>query len=537
MNARTESPRPTISSLHGIVASAHFQASQAGARTLAAGGNAFDAAVTVASCLNVAEPFMSGLAGMGFATMWVAAEKRVRVLDYVPPVHKSFPEGKYTERGQLLRGGQAVGLPANLAGWCKISETYGKLPLEKALEPAVKLAAEGFGVAEFGAQLISEASAELSKNSVFGAAFAENYPYAKGLKVGDIIRQPQLAESYRLIGKEGPAALYRGVLGEKLTRHVQSIGGTMTMEDLAAVEAVWRDPASITYRGLKIHIPPPPCEGFQFLLTLRLLESADVAKLEHNGVQHLDLVMRAIRLAAGVRIANSYATPEKLAEILSEPFVEKLRERLHSGKPIKGQTEQWMAEAPEGEDPGHTTSFSIADKDGNMICVTQSLGAAFGSGVVVPGTGICLNNFLYWADVQPGSPNRAAPGRALPMCMSPSISTKDGVPVLALGTPGSYGILQTQAQAMVQHLDFGLPLQDAISAPRVRLWDGTVAEVEPRVAPGVMDALRERGHDAKPFAVPYAMHAGGMQAIRRNPETGLMTGAADPRRDGWVVGV
>ena len=297
---------------------------------------------------------------------------------------------------------------------------------------------------------------------------------------------------------------------------------------------VWREPISATYRGLRIHVPPPPCEGFQFLLTLRLLEGFDIAALEPLSADHLDLVIRAIRMAAGVRIADNRPDEARLRAILSDAHVEALRDRLRAGGGIEGPTEQWTSEPPPGGDPGHTTSFSVADREGNLVCITQSLGSVFGSGVAVPGTGVVLNNFLYWADVQPGSPNRASPGQSLAMCMSPSISTRDGVPCLALGTPGSYGILQTQAQAFVSHLDFGLALQPAIDAPRARLWDGRLVEIENRVAPEVLAALRERGHDARPFPTPFTMRVGGMQAIGRG-DAGRLSGAADPRRNGAVV--
>jgi gamma-glutamyltranspeptidase/glutathione hydrolase len=182
----------------------------------------------------------------------------------------------------------------------------------------------------------------------------------------------------------------------------------------------------------------------------------------------------------------------------------------------------------------HTTSFSIGDRDGNLICVTQSLGSPFGSGVVVPGTGLCLNNFLYWADLNPASPNHTSPGDALPMCMSPTVSLRDGKPVLALGTPGSYGIMQTQAQAMVQYLDYGLPLQDAIEAPRARIWDGRLVEPESRIAPAVLKELGARGHDIQ-LGEAWTMRVGGMQAVAVDPATRAMTGACDPRRDSYVA--
>lgn len=531
--------RPTISSLHGMVAAAHPLAAQAGARILAAGGNAFDAAAATAAALNVVEPFMSSLAGMGSATMWVAAERRVRVLDFVPPVPASFPAERFSERAQMERGAQSVAPPGNLAGWCELNRAYGRTPLDRIMAPAIALAEGGFPLAAFGVEEFNATVPELQARPQLYPAFAANYLPGGNTTValGDILRQPALAATLRAIAANGPDHLYRGALGERIVGHLQKLGGTLDMDDLAAVKPVWKEPLAVPYRDRLVHVPPPPCEGFQFLLTLRLLDGFDLAALGRDSVEHLDLVYRAIRLAAGVRIARNNPSPEALAEILSDASVEALRGRLRDGRPVEGPTEQWMAQVPAGEDPAHTTSFSIADREGNMICVTQSIGSPFGSGVVVPGTGLTLNNFLYWADVQTGSPNRARPGSDLPMCMSPSLSTRDGEPVLALGTPGSYGIMQTQAQAMVQHIDFDLALQDAIEAPRARLWDGRAVEVENRLPAATIAALRERGHAITAFDTGWTMRTGGMQAVARDPATGLFTGAADPRRDGYVVPV
>lgn len=529
--------RPTMSSLHGMVAAAHPLAAQAGARLLASGGNAFDAAAATAAALNVVEPFMSSLCGMGFATMWVAAEKRVRVLDFVPRVPESFPLERFSQRSDLERGALSVAPPGNLAGWCELNRAYGKASLEAIFAPAIALAEGGFPVAEFGVAEFNEQEPLLRARPDLYAHWAKNYLPGgdRSIALGHILRQPDLARTLSDIAAKGPDHLYRGALGETITAHLKAQGGTLTLADLARVEPIWREPLAARYRDRLIHVPPPPCEGFQFLLTLRILDGFDLSGLDRDGAEHLDVVYRAIRLAAGIRIAHNNPKPEKLAELLSEASVEKLRARVRDSRPIEGPTEQWMPEAPAGGDPAHTTSFSIADREGNLICVTQSIGSPFGSAVVVPGTGLTLNNFLYWADVQPGSPNRSQPGSELPMCMSPSLSTRDGLPVLALGTPGSYGIMQTQAQAMVQHLDFGLPLQEAIEAPRARLWDGSAIEVENRVAQETIAALRQHGHDIKPFDVGWTMRVGGMQAVAVDPATGRLTGAADPRRDGYVA--
>jgi len=526
--------RPTISSTKGVVAAAHPLAAQAGARLLAQGGNAFDAAAATAAALNVVEPYMSGLAGAGLATCWVAAERRVKVLDFVPCVPQRFPVERFKVREDLARGPLSAGVPGNLAGWAELVRAHGRKPLGDAFAPAIALARDGFPLVEFNVDETNAHGPALQRHS-FGTEFARVYMNGgSSVKAGSVLKQPDLAVTLEHLAAQGPQFLYGGALGQAIMAHLEALGGYMTMADLEAVEPRWKEPIAVTYRGCAVHVPPPPCEGFQFLLTLRILEGFDLARLERNGADHLDIVYRAIRLAAGVRINHNNPPPQELARLLDEDQVAMLRARVRDGRPIAGPTEQWMEPPASGEDPGHTTSFSIGDAEGNLVCVTQSLGSPYGSGVVVPGTGVCLNNFLYWTEVNPKSPTRTMPGADLPICMSPSISTRDGVPVLALGTPGSYGILQTQAQALVQYCDFGLSLQDAIEAPRARLWDGRFVQVEGRIAPEVIAALRARGHDAQAFS-DWTMKVGGMQAVAVDVGLGVITGAADPRRDSYAV--
>jgi gamma-glutamyltranspeptidase/glutathione hydrolase len=526
---------PTIASLHGVVAAAHPLAAQAGARMLASGGNAFDAAVATSAALNVVEPFMSGLAGLGLATCYIASEGRVRALDFVPPVPSRFPVERFRRREDVQRGALAVATPGNLAGWCELLRTYGKLQLKDVLAPAITLARDGFPLIEFGVFETNGTAPEIKAHAALHGLWADTYTGGKGrVEQGFILRQKDLANTLETIAAEGPDHLYRGALGRSVVAHLEALGGCLSMDDLGAMRPVWKEPITASYRGLTVNVPPPPCEGFQFLLTLRILEGLGLGTMQRNGVEHLDSMWRAIRLAAGVRIAHNNPAPAKLAELLSDANVEALRRRVRDGKPIDGPTEQWTEPAQTGAAESHTTSLSVADREGNTICITQSLGSPFGSAVVVPGTGLCLNNFLFWSDVNPKSPNLTKPGSSLPICVSPSISTRDGLPVLVLGTPGSYGILQTQAQAFVQHLDFGLPLQEAIEAPRTRLWDGRKVEPETRIASSTLEALRQRGHDIMP-GEDWTMRVGGMQAIAIDRATGAMTGACDPRRDGYVA--
>jgi gamma-glutamyltranspeptidase/glutathione hydrolase len=458
------------------------------------------------------------------------------VLDFVPPVPSRLPVARFSRREELQRGALAVATPGNLAGWAELVRAYGQRPFAEALKPAIALAADGFGLAEFGAAEFNEQTPLLRAHPLLFEEFARNYALdSSPVAVGRIVRQPQLARTLERVAADGIGHLYGGALGEAVVAHLTRLGGCLTLEDLTGVKPLWKDPLVARYRHLAVHTLPPPSEAFQFLLTLRVLERFDLARLERNGVAHLDTLWRTIRLAAGERIANNLPTPERLARVMGDDNCRRLEARVRDGTPIEGPTEQWTA-APDDRCQGehHTTSFSIADRAGNLVCITQSLGSPFGSGVVVPDAGLCLNNFLFWADINPRSPNRTRPGSALPLCMAPSIALSADKPVLVLGTPGSYGILQTQVQALVQHLDYSAPLQEAIEQPRARLWDGRRVEVEARFAPAVLQELTARGH-AVELGEPWTMRVGGMQGVAIDPATGLMTGACDPRRDGYVA--
>ena len=526
--------RPTITSRHGMVAAAHPLAAAAGARILGNGGNAFDAAAATAAALNVVEPYMSGLAGRGMATVYVAKERRVRSLDFCSAIPKGLPIEKLNNREQLLRGPVAVGSPGNLGGWCEMVDSYGSKKLPELFAPAIKLARDGFSLIEFNVEEMGGGvNGELRRHDKLYPEWSRVYMggiEGGQVKLGAVLRQPDLARTLEALAGEGPSLMYGGALGKKLIERLKELGGVLTMDDLMEAKAVWVDPVSASYRGREVHVPPPPCEAFQYLLTLRILEGFDLKSMPRNGTDHIDTVLRAIRIASGVRINTGVPSKQKLAELLSEGHVEGLRARLRDNKPVVGPTEQWTAPSEEG----HTTSFSIADAEGNMVCVTQSLGSVFGSGVVVPGTGLCLNNFLYWADVNPKSPNRVKPGDNMPICVAPSIVTQGDRAVMALGTPGSYGILQTQPQAFVQYIDYGLPLQQAIEAPRARLTDGRAVLLESRVEPKVNGELRERGHDLV-SGPDWTMKVGGMQGVAVDPATGMFTGGCDPRRDGYCV--
>lgn len=520
--------RAGVRAKSGMVAAAHPLAANAGAEMLRRGGNAFDAVAATAAALNVVEPFMSGLAGAGAATYLRAQSGEVGVIDFIPPAPSALKPAEM-DANVAATGPLAPCTPGSLAGWYGLQSRYGKLSFDDVLQPAITLASDGYPVSKFFIAETMDHSARI-KDPEWHRVFQPE----RGWKPGDVLRLPDLAATLTAIAEQGIGHLYGGELGDKLARHLEAVGGVITLRDLEAVDPPLETPIKAVYRDRLIHVPPPPAESFQFLLALRILDSFDVGSLGLLSAPHLDLVFRAIRIAAGLRIQHNRCSPQE-AEALLADMAAHVR-RAGDGIPITGPTEKWsgdsdfIADAPKE----NTTSMSVADAEGNMVCLTQSLGSAYGSGVMIPGTGVILNNFLNWADLHPASPNALQPGQRIAMCLAPSISTRHGKGVLALGTPGSYGILQTQVQAMAGHVDFGLDLQAAIDMPRARLWDGTQVYIERRVPHPVCVELSARGH--KVALLPeYSWRTGGMQAVARDPESGALVGAADSRRDGAAI--
>lgn len=471
---------------------------------------------------------MSGLAGIGAATCWVAGDKRMRTLAFRTAVPAGFPAGRFSRRAELSAGAMAVTAPGNLAGWYNLLSAHGTRTLGDVLAPAIALARDGVPLTAFNTAGINQAAASWRGQPGFAAWSAAYTGGQDEVRQGQVLRQPDLAATLEAIAAEGTRQLYGGRLGQQIVAHVQSLGGCLTMADLEAVSPAWGRPVSAVYRDLVVHTLRPPSQAFEFLLTLRILDGFDPGKAARDGAGHLDAVWRAVRLAALQRMAHPNPSPEVLDDIFAEEAVARLRLRLIDGQPIEGKLEPSEAPAP------HATALSAADRAGNMVCLTQSLGAPFGCGVVVPGTGVCLNNALYWGDPDVHATDALLPGRMLTSPLAPSVVTRGHVPVLALGTSGGHGICQIQAQALVDHVDFGRSLQDAVAAPRALLCDGRRVVAESRFSARVLEALRARGHAIESPAA-WMVQAGGLQAVVVDPVTRVITGAADPRRDGYVA--
>jgi gamma-glutamyltranspeptidase/glutathione hydrolase len=290
---------------------------------------------------------------------------------------------------------------------------------------------------------------------------------------------------------------------------------------------------------------PPPFSAFQMLETLNILEGFDVRGWGHNSVESLHHLIEAIKLASADRLAYAYSPDVPIKGLLSKVYAASQRARIdpkraavsegerHNPVRLAGQIEEGHPARFEHE---QTTHFACADAEGTVVSVTQTLGMTFGSGFAVPGTGILLNDAHKWMDRDPASPNVVAPGRKGVTMMSPTQVFQDGRFALSIGTPGSYGILQTTAQMLLNVLEFGFNVQEAIEAPRVRIYRDRLLDAEARIPEGTRGALAERGHTVNTIE-DWSWVVGGGQGIARDPESGALMAGADPRRDGYALAI
>ena len=532
--------RSTVTGTRGMVASAHPLASLAGVRILLQGGNAFDTAIAVASTLNVVEPYMSGIAGNGYMVLYSAKEKAIRVLDYVGMSPYGASRDAYPTPEVMDVGIRSGMVPGACGGWMAVLDRYGSMSREEIFAPAIELAENGYAVTVKNAQYMAEVASRFSPT-------AEKVIMARGRTPlpGEILVQKDLARTFRKVVEGGAEVFYRGEIAQQIAQFCRENDGLITEQDLADFRVEWQEPISTSYNGYEIFCPPPPCSGFQYLETLNILENDELRDVGHNSAQSLHLLIEAIRLASADRAEYAPVSDPPIAGLLSKGYAFEQRRRIGNrasvsggerytkeklpGEVLAGNPSGWMREC--------TTHFDVVDAEGNSVAVTQSIGNAFGSGTILGETGMFLNNFIYWFDYLPESPNVIAPHKRIEMCVSPCQIWKDGRVFAVLGTPGSHGILQTTAQVILNLIEHGMNIQAAIEAPRIRLeHPGTDIGVESRIPPEVRNTLAERGHDVR-LLPDWTALVGGAQGIVIDSEEGSFMGGADPRRDGYAIGI
>ncbi|MCC7372850.1 MAG: gamma-glutamyltransferase [Chloroflexi bacterium] len=533
--------RPPAVGVRGVVSSAHNLASQAGIRALQQGGNAVDAAVAVAATLAVVEPFMSGLGGGGgYMLIREGTTGQIHGLDYLGRAPRAAQGNAWTDQEEVYSDVRATCQPSAVAGWLAALERFGRLDRAAVFSFAIEVAERGWPITAFAAGMLANAEARLSR---FASSRAAYFPDGRVPRVGELVPQPGMARSLRMIAEGGADVYYKGQLGEEITRAIQEAGGWLTMDDLGDIQLRWLEPLAIQYRGNTVMTMPPECSGIQYLESMRILEAFDLEGLGHNTTAYLHLLLETVKLASADRAAYTMDPSVPATSLLADDFVAGRRALIDFQQAAQSEGERYLAKKDGLVAPGdplrykrdHTTHFEAVDDEGNLVSVTQSNGGVFGNAFVAGATGIPMNNFLYWQDVNPDSPNYLRPGRPMECPMAPCIVTRDGAAVLGIGTPGSYGILQTTLQMLLNHLDFGFNVQAAIEAPRFRAFERTLVDVEGRLPTETVDGLRALGHELRILA-PFTNAVGGGHGVAVDPRSGLLTGGADPRRDGASLG-
>jgi gamma-glutamyltranspeptidase / glutathione hydrolase len=566
---RAPAKRPVATGTGGAVATVDLDASAAGLKVLRHGGNAVDAAVATAATLGVTEPYVAGIGGGGFLVAYLARQHRVVTIDGRETAPAAFRQDSFIDPAtgepipfdERVTSGLGVGVPGTLATWRRALRRYGTLSLGEALAPAIRVAERGFVVDQtFHDQTVANAD----RFAAFPATAALFLPGGAPPPVGSVLRNPDLARTYRLLARAGTAPFYRGRIGRAITRTVRHPPvdpattrnvrpGLMTRADLAAYRALGRAPTRVGYRGYRVYgMGPPSSGGTTVGEALNLLEGYDLAA--ESRVQALFHFLEASRLAFADRnrwVGDPAYVDVPLRGLLSQGFADERRcligERANvspvppgdpfppfgPGCPGAGVAVTGSAEGPS------TTHVSVADRWGNVVSYTLTIEQIGGSGMVVPGYGFLLNNELTDFDPVPlvegvPDPNLPAPGKRPRSSMSPTIVLRHGRPVLTVGSPGGATIITTVLQLLVERLDLGYSLPEAIAAPRVSQRNSDPGDAEPAfLASPEAAALQALGEQFRlvPATAPLPPEIGAATGIAFLGH-GVLQAAAEPVRRG-----
>jgi len=525
------------SSSRGMVVSNHPLASSAGAEMLAAGGNAIDAAIATLFTLTVVEPMMVGIIGGGMAHVRLADGSH-RFIDGQSTVPLAVRPDTYTSKpgsahdvfdtvgNENLTGPKAVAAPGSLKAWCETLRRFGTMSLADVMQPAIKHAARGFAATPYLCDCIGDSATEMLKDKPISAIYL---PKGMPLKPGERVVQAEYAATLAHISQHGEMALYQGPLGDILVDYMKAHGGFIAREDLATYKTVERQPIRADYRDWQIMGPPPPAaSGVHIAQMLNILEGYDIARLGFGSAQTVHYLAEVLKIAFADRAAAS-GDPA----YINVP-VERLTSKAYAGERrvaiASDRAQKWGAGISQLEG-AHTTHMTAADAFGNVVATTQTINNLFGAKILIPGLGTVPNNYMNLYDPRPGHALSLAPGKRVTTSMSPMMALRDGKLVYALGLPGGKKIFPSAMQALINLIDHGMSLQEAVEAPRV--WtEGNVLEVEQAVPESVRAKLTAMGH--RVLAVPTV--AGGMNAIEFHDD-GTMSGAACWRADGTPIGI
>ena len=545
MNERVPAKRFTIfacekrpaSGSRAMVVTNHPLASAAGAEMLLAGGNAVDAAVAALFALTVVEPMMVGVLGGGVAHIRLAGGRHV-VLDGLSTapgaahgamyetVSNELPNYRDTVGRANQVGPLAVAVPGALAGWCRALHDFGTLSIEDVTAPAIRLAERGFAATPYLADCVTDLAPDLIRDPGLAALFL---PGGAPLRAGAQVVQAEYAQTLRAIARQGAGALYAGELGGALVETMSRTGGLVSREDLGAYQVIEREPICGSYRGFEILGPPPPASsGVHVVQMLNLLEGFEVGAMGFGSPDAVHLLAEAMKIAFADR-AVATADPA----FVDVP-VERLTDKTYADQRRRlidpARTRRWEPGVLGGES-NSTTHVTVADADGNVVATTQTINGLFGACVRIPGTGMIANNYMFNFDPHPGRALSVEAGKRVFTSMAPMMVRRGERLLYALGLPGGLRIFPSALQALVNLLDHGMTLQEAVEAPRI--WtEGGVVEMEEAFPDTVENEIVNRGHEV----VRLQRIGGGMNAIAFGDD-GSLTGAACWRADGTPVAI
>lgn len=531
---------------NGMVASEQGLATQVGLDILKQGGNAIDAAVAVGFALAVVLPNAGNIGGGGFMVLHDDKTGKDVAIDFREIAPAKASRDMYLDNqgnvidGKSLFTHDASGVPGTVAGMEYALKKWGTMPLSKVLEPAIKLADKGFIVSDVLAKTLKEEKSTLGKWSASKAIFFKN---GEPLKSGDLLVQKDLAKSLRLIAKQGAKAFYQGEIATKIAKEMQSQGGTMTLEDLKAYKVVERQPIIGDYRGYKVVTMPPPSSGGVHLIEiLNMLEHYPIKEDGVNSAKNIHHMAESMKLAYADR--SEYLGDPDFVKIPVTGLTSKAyaNERVKTIDDNKARLSSNIKPGkPQPYESDQTTHFSVMDKAGNAVAVTYTLNLNFGSGIVVEGTGILLNNEMDDFSVKPGVPNafglvggtaNAIEAKKRPLSsMTPTIVMKNNKPWLVTGSPGGARIITTVLQSVVNTIDHEMNPAEAIITPRVHhQWLPDELRVEAGISPDTIKLLQDKGHK-----VVTKAPMGRIQIIQAD-DSGFY-GYSDPRNpDGKTLG-
>ncbi|HSB05617.1 MAG TPA: gamma-glutamyltransferase [Thermodesulfobacteriota bacterium] len=524
--------RSVVMGPSGMVASSQPLATLSGFRAMAKGGNAVDAAVAMISTLNVVEPHSVGLGGDAFALLYLTKEQKLLGMNGSgrAPYHSSiewFKEKgihKIPEHGML-----PVTVPGALHAWAQAVERHGNLGLEHVFADAIQYAESGFPVTEVIAGEWKHAEALLRAR---GSASKSYLVGGKAPQPGQIFRNKDLAETYKTIARGGIAAFYEGEITDAIVQFSDQNGGLLSREDFKNHQTTWVEPISVDYRGYTIIELPPNGQGMTALEMLNILEGVDVRSLKPNSSEYLHLLIEAKKAAFSDRdtfITDPEFEDVPVSELLSKDYAKSIREKIDRNRALPPSGPSFF---PRSSDTVYVTAV---DRDRNVVSLISSIFQAFGSGMVVDGTGIVLQNRGISFSLDPKHKNRLIPHKRPMHTIIPGMVFKEGTFLMSFGVMGGDMQPQGHTQFLINLIDFDMNLQEAVDTPRVRHLQGMEVYLEEGISEKVRVELEKKGHRILKEPAPVNQVGGG-QAIYLDAEQNVLLGASDRRKDGCAIG-